>query len=83
MIEDASPERRRCARWHGRFVSSDAMGPPSAPDHRGMIEFVIIMLVVVGVFSALAGLVGRDMRKDVRKRDELSDLFMGPRASSR
>ncbi len=54
------------------------MGPPSAPDHRGMIESAIIVLVVVGVFSALAGFVGRDMREDVRKRDEVSDLFMGP-----
>jgi hypothetical protein len=55
------------------------MGPPSAPDDRGMIESAIIMLVVVGVFSALAGFVGRDMREDVRKRDEVSDRFMGPR----
>jgi hypothetical protein len=47
-----------------------------------MIEFAIIMLVVVGVFSALAGFVGRDMREDVRKRDEVADLFMGPRASN-
>jgi hypothetical protein len=47
-----------------------------------MIEFAIIMLVVVGVFSALAGVVGRDMREDVRKRDEVVDLFMGPRASN-
>jgi hypothetical protein len=46
-----------------------------------MIESVIIMLVIVGVFSALAGFVGRDMREDVRQRDEVSDLFMGPRAS--
>jgi hypothetical protein len=58
------------------------MGPPWAPDHRGMIESAIIVLVVVGVFSALAGFVGRDMREDVRKRDEVSDLFMGPRASN-
>jgi hypothetical protein len=62
-------------------VSSDAIGPPWAPDHRGMIESAIIMLVVVGVFSALAAFVGRDMREDVRKRDEVSNLFMGPRAS--
>jgi hypothetical protein len=47
-----------------------------------MIESAIIVLVVVGVFSALAGFVGRDMREDVRKRDEVSDLFMGPRASN-
>jgi hypothetical protein len=46
-----------------------------------MIESAIIMLVVVGVFSALAAFVGRDMREDVRKRDEVSNLFMGPRAS--
>jgi hypothetical protein len=47
-----------------------------------MIEFAIIMLVVVGVFSTLASLVGRDMREDARKRDEVADLFMGPRASN-
>ena len=47
-----------------------------------MIEFSIIMLVIVGAFSTLAGLVGRDMREDVRKRDEVADLFRGPRASS-
>jgi hypothetical protein len=47
-----------------------------------MIELAIIVLVVVGAFSALAGLVGRDMREDVRKRDEVADLYMGPRASS-
>jgi hypothetical protein len=46
-----------------------------------MIESVIIMLVVVGVFSALAGFFGRDMRDDARQRDEVADLFMGPRAS--
>jgi hypothetical protein len=47
-----------------------------------MIEFAIIMLAVVGVFSALAGLVGGEMREDVRKRDEVADLFIGPRASN-
>jgi hypothetical protein len=46
-----------------------------------MVELAIIVLVVVGAFSALAGLVGRDMREDVRKRDEVADLYMGPRAS--
>jgi hypothetical protein len=45
-----------------------------------MIESAIIMLAVVGVFSALAGFVGRDMREDRGKRDEVSDLFMGPPA---
>ena len=45
-----------------------------------MIESAIIVLVVVGVFSALAGFVGGDMREDVRNRDEVSDLFMGPRS---
>jgi hypothetical protein len=45
-----------------------------------MIESAIIMLAVVGVFSALAGFVGRDMREDRHKRDEVSDLFMGPPA---
>jgi hypothetical protein len=45
-----------------------------------MIESAIIMLAVVGVFSALAGFVGRDMREDRNKRDEVSDLFMGPPA---
>jgi hypothetical protein len=63
-------------------VSDDAYARPSAPDHRDMVESAIIILVVVGVFSALAGFVGRDMREDVRKRDEVSDLFMGPRASN-
>jgi hypothetical protein len=61
-------------------VSHGATGTPSAADHRGMIESAIIVLVVVGVFSALAVFFGRDMREDVRKRDEVSDLFMGPRA---
>lgn len=46
-----------------------------------MIESAIITLVVVGVFSALAGFFGRDMRDDVRKRDEVADPFRGPRAS--
>jgi hypothetical protein len=46
-----------------------------------MIELVVTVLVVVGAFSALAGLVGREMREDVRKRDEVVDLYMGPRAS--
>ena len=47
-----------------------------------MIDFAIIVLVVMGAFSALAGLVGRDMREGVHKRDAVADLFMGPRASS-
>lgn len=47
-----------------------------------MIEFAIIVLLGAGVFSALAGFVGRDMREDVRQRDEVADLFMGPRASN-
>jgi hypothetical protein len=47
-----------------------------------MIDFAIIVLVVVGAFSALAGLIGRDMREGVHKRDAVADLFMGPRASS-
>jgi hypothetical protein len=47
-----------------------------------MVGFAIIMLVVLGVFSALAGLVGRDMREDARKRDEVADLLVDPRASN-
>lgn len=47
-----------------------------------MIDIAIVVLAVVGAFAALAGLVGRDMREDVRKRDAVADLFMGPRASS-
>jgi hypothetical protein len=47
-----------------------------------MIESAIVLVVVVGAFSALAGFVGRDMREDVHKRDEVSDLFMGPRTSN-
>jgi len=47
-----------------------------------MIDFAIIVLVVLGAFTALAGLVGRDMRDGVRQRDEVADLYMGPRASN-
>jgi hypothetical protein len=51
------------------------------PIIRIMIGFTIAILVITGVLVALAGLVGGEMRKDARKRDEVSDLFMGPRAS--
>jgi hypothetical protein len=64
------------------FCVHGAAARPSPPDHRGMIGYAIIMLVVAGVFSALAGFVGRDMRDDVRERDEVADLYyVGPRAS--
>jgi hypothetical protein len=43
-------------------VSIDAFARRATSDHRAMIESVIITLVVAGVFSALAGFVGRDMR---------------------
>jgi archaellum biogenesis protein FlaJ (TadC family) len=43
-----------------------------------MIGFAITMLVITGVLVALSGFVGREMREDARKRDELVDLFIDP-----
>jgi hypothetical protein len=62
-------------------VSHDGVSGREAADHRVMIGFTIAILVIAGVLVALAGLVGGEMREDARKRDEVADLFMGPRAS--
>jgi hypothetical protein len=43
-----------------------------------MIGFAITMLVIAGVLVALSGFVGREMREDARRRDEIADLFIDP-----
>ncbi|MGH9287631.1 MAG: hypothetical protein ACRD0V_04930 [Acidimicrobiales bacterium] len=43
-----------------------------------MIGFAIAMLVIAGVLVALSGFVGREMREDTGRRDEVVDLFIDP-----